>query len=183
MNNNDFTPQNGTPQGTENEQNTTATPEPDMMKNHRPNPDMHPGGNVCPRCGVQLKEGAAFCGNCGLSLQKADGANPVENGGFHPGYHQEQPNTSPWSRPAMPTDVLSVGDYILMMVLFSLPLVGLVLMLYWSFSSAVGPNRKHFARAYLIFYCISLVFSMIMMGIMGSVVSTFVMEEGVGSLF
>ena len=57
----------------------------------------------CPRCGAPLANGATFCGNCGLQLTKQ----------------------------ASGTDVLSVGDYILMMVLFQLPVIGLVLMLYW----------------------------------------------------
>ena len=52
--------------------------------------------------------------------------------------------------------------------------IGLVLMLYWSFGGQVGINRKHFARAYLIFYAISLVLSFVMMGVIGSVTSEIV---------
>lgn len=100
----------------------------------------------CPRCGAPLPDGAAFCGNCGLQMQ----------------------------RPA--ADILSVWDYVLMMVIFSLPVVGLVLMIYWSFSGQTGINRKHFARAYLIFYAISLVLSLFMMGLIGSFTSEIVSE-------
>lgn len=95
----------------------------------------------CPRCGAPITEGATFCGNCGLSLQ----------------------STKP--------DVLSVGDYILMMILFSIPIAGLVLMLYWGFSKNTAPNRKHFARAYLIFYVIQLVLSVAMLGSLTSIVT------------
>ena len=100
----------------------------------------------CLRCGTPLPDGAAFCGNCGLQMQK--------------------------QAPAV--DVLTVWDYVLMMVIFSLPVIGLVLMLYWSFGGQVGINRKHFARAYLIFYAISLVLSFVMMGVIGSVTSEIV---------
>lgn len=102
----------------------------------------------CPRCGAPLTNGATFCGNCGLQLTKQ----------------------------APATDVLSVGDYILMMILFSLPIIGLVLMLYWSFGSQVAANRKNFARAYLIFYAISLVLSLVMMGMIGSLTAGIVSE-------
>ena len=97
------------------------------------------GDNHCPRCGAELPEHAAFCGSCGLNLQPAQ------------------------------ADVLSVGDYVLMMILFSLPVAGLVLMIYWGFGSRVQVNRKHFARAYLIFYAINLVLSLLMLGAIGSI--------------
>ncbi len=96
----------------------------------------------CPRCGAVVPENAIFCGSCGLSLQ--------------------QPKT----------DVLSVGDYLLMMVLFSIPVVGFVLMLYWGFGSRTAVNRKHFARAYLIFYVINMVLSVAMLGALGSLGSS-----------
>lgn len=109
----------------------------------------------CPRCGAPINTGAAFCGNCGLQFEKAQ-------------------------KSAM--DTLSVWDYILMMVIFSLPVVGLVLMLYWGFGSQVAINRKNFARAYLIFYVISMVLSFVMLGALGSLTST-VFESGTASLF
>ncbi|MBE6615083.1 MAG: DUF2116 family Zn-ribbon domain-containing protein [Ruminococcaceae bacterium] len=109
----------------------------------------------CPRCGAPINTGAAFCGNCGLQFEK------VQKSAI---------------------DTLSVWDYILMMVIFSLPVVGLVLMLYWGFGSQVAINRKNFARAYLIFYVISMVLSFVMLGALGSLTST-VFESGTASLF
>ena len=100
----------------------------------------------CPRCGAPMTDGAVFCGNCGLRMQ----------------------------RHVSDVDALSVGDYVLMMVFFSLPVIGLVLMIYWSFSGQTGINRKNFSRAYLIFYGISLVLSFVMMGMLGSVTSEIV---------
>lgn len=107
----------------------------------------------CPRCGTPMENGASFCGNCGLRFTRAKAA-----------------------------DVLSVGDYILMMVLFSVPILGLILMLYWSFSSQMAVNRKNFARAYLIFYVISTVLTFVMFGALGALGTT-IMESGTASLF
>ena len=109
----------------------------------------------CPRCGTPMENGASFCRNCGLQFSKAQ----------KPG-----------------TDTLTVGDYLLMMVLFSLPVVGFVLMLYWGFSAHTAVNRKNFARAYLVFFVISLVLSSLMMGVLGSLTAT-VFESGTTSLF
>lgn len=95
----------------------------------------------CPRCGHIVPENATFCGNCGLPLAPQK------------------------------TDVLSVGDYLLMMMLFSIPVAGLVLMLYWGFSRRTAVNRKHFARAYLIFYVINMVLSVAMLGSLTSLVT------------
>ncbi len=168
MNNNPNVPQE--PEKQAPQENPTPQVNQDFLKNDNPNYESQPYRTpVCPQCGAPLKEGSSFCGNCGYSLLNPNGP------------QQPRPQWKPM--PNVMPDILSVGDYILMMVLFSLPIAGLVLMLYWSFSSAVGPNRKHFARAYLIFYCISLVLSLVMMGVMGSVVSTVIMEEGVASLF
>lgn len=105
----------------------------------------------CPRCGASLPANASFCGNCGLSLR------------------QDEP------------DVLSVGDYVIMLILFSIPVVGLVLMLYWGFGRHTRVNRRHFARAYLIFYVINLLFSMFTLAALGSITAG-VVESGV-SLF
>lgn len=112
-------------------------------------------GPHCPRCGAPVENGAAFCGNCGLQFEKAQ--KPV-------------------------VDTLSMWDYILMMVIFSLPVVGIVLMVYWGFGSQVGSNRKNFARAYLVFYVVSIVLSLLMVGLVGNLTAT-VFESGTASLF
>lgn len=112
------------------------------MNDNEYNAPYPPQEKHCPRCGAVVPENATFCGNCGLPLQRPK------------------------------TDVLSVGDYLLMMVLFSIPIVGLVLMLYWGFSRHTAVNRKHFVRAYLIFYVINMVLSAAMLGALGSLTAS-----------
>jgi len=95
----------------------------------------------CPRCGAPLEANSAFCGNCGLHLCEA---------------------------PKQETDVLSIGDYIVMMLVFCLPIVSFVMMLYWSFGAHVGINRKNFSRAYLIITVISAVITVLFATVFGS---------------
>ncbi|MBQ7922023.1 MAG: zinc ribbon domain-containing protein [Clostridia bacterium] len=99
-------------------------------QNQNENPQGMP---VCPHCGAPVRGEATFCGNCGNALRI----------GFAP----MQQNV----------DTMGIFDYILMMILFTLPIVGVILMLYWSFSSSTGINKKNFARAYLVLYIIQIV--------------------------
>ncbi len=71
--------------------------------------------------------------------------------------------------PRQKADPLSVGDYIVIFILFSLPVVNLVLAIVWSFTEGVNPNRKNFARAYLLLWAIFLVI-FIITGILVSLV-------------
>lgn len=59
---------------------------------------------------------------------------------------------------------LSTGDYIVMFVLFSLPVINLIIALVWGFGSGINPNRKNFAKAWLVMLLIALIAG-IMMGL------------------
>lgn len=52
---------------------------------------------------------------------------------------------------------LSVGDWIITLLLTSIPLVGFVLLLVWAFSSDTHPSKQNWAKAYLIFMLIGFV--------------------------
>jgi len=103
------------------------------------------GYPVCPFCGAPIRSDASFCGNCGRSL----------NGGYVP--VQQVP------------EKVGVFDYILMMIIFSLPIAGIIMMLYWGFSSTVGINRKNFARSYLVLYLIQLILVFMVMMLFGTI--------------
>jgi hypothetical protein len=61
---------------------------------------------------------------------------------------------------------LSVGDYIIMFIVFSLPLINLILALVWGFGSGINPNRKNFAKAWLVMLLIG-----ILIGILAGLVA------------
>ena len=94
----------------------------------------------CPRCGRELPDDALFCGECGMNLA-AGAAYTVP----------------PQSQPRQDAAPLKTGDYVLILFLSSIPLVGLILLLVWSFSEGVNINRRNLCRAQLILMLIGLV--------------------------
>ncbi len=110
-------------------------------------PGEQPQTVYCPRCGKPLPADSVFCGECGTNLKTA------------PETFSAVPQT-----PAAPVDTapLKTSDYLLLHLLNMIPLVGLILMLMWSFSDNVNLNRKNFCRAYLILYAISFVLSIVL---------------------
>lgn len=133
----------------------------------------------CPFCGAVLRDGANFCVSCGRSLRTAQTqSNP--NGYTIPGAAPgSRPNQNPHGTPVPPPqegfrelphhtpidpnvpELLSVLDYFVLFLVTSIPVVGVILALYWGFSSQTGVNRKNFARTILILRVIQYVFMLL----------------------
>ena len=47
---------------------------------------------------------------------------------------------------------LTVGDWIITMILLAIPLVNLIMLIVWAASGSTHPSKKSFAQAYLIFF-------------------------------
>ena len=45
---------------------------------------------------------------------------------------------------------MTVGEWILTFILMSIPLVGIIMMFVWAFSSSTHPSKQAFSKAYLI---------------------------------
>lgn len=52
--------------------------------------------------------------------------------------------------------VISVGQWMLITILFSIPIVNIVLILIWSFSKNTNPNKRNYSRAALIWALIGI---------------------------
>ncbi len=104
-----------------------------------------PGGEkqFCPHCGKALDKNAVFCDNCGTRIGDAI----------------VRPQTP--CKPPEDTSPLKTGEYFLLTFLYSLPLVGLILMIVWSFSDG-NVNRKNLSRAYLIWQVIAIVLGVLL---------------------
>ncbi len=125
----------------------------------------------CPKCGTDMADNAMFCGECGTKFENKSSEpynfnnnqsqqnytnfnsnNQFNNQNYAPNYGNfPNPLTTP----------MSLGEYILTMIIFAIPIAGFIMMIIWSFSSNVNLNKKNFSRASLIFYIISFIISMI----------------------
>lgn len=97
----------------------------------------------CPHCGKALGKDAVFCDSCGTRLGE-------------PVVRPQAP-----CRPTADTAPLKTGEYFLMTFLYSLPFIGFILMIVWSFSDG-NVNRKNLSRAYLIWQIIGTVLVILM---------------------
>ncbi len=69
----------------------------------------------------------------------------------------EKNNSEGYRSPAVMPDTspMSVGSYILMIILTAIPIVGIIMLFVWSFSGSTNLNKKNFARAQLLLMLIS----------------------------
>ena len=58
-------------------------------------------------------------------------------------------------------EVMTMGQWFLTIFLIGIPIVGLILLLVWAFSSNTNPNKKTFAQAWLIWTVIGIVLSFV----------------------
>ena len=123
----------------------------------------------CTECGAKLKDGAAFCSECGAKVPagKQPGAAPETPpqtqaqpaAAEQQTYQPRQTYTVPVSTPPAVQPV-STAYYFWMMLLFAVPVVGLIVCLVTAFSGE-DASRKNFSRAVLIWILVAIVLSII----------------------
>lgn len=89
----------------------------------------------CKNCGAENTEGASYCRNCGAPLKETDHRNYDRNDDYIPEEYKP----------------ISMWGYFGYEILFSIPLVGLILLLVFSFGGTRNKNLKNFARSYFCF--------------------------------
>ena len=57
--------------------------------------------------------------------------------------------------------VLSFGEWIITLILTAIPLVNIVVLLYWAFGANVNLNKKNFSRATLVIAAVGVVIAII----------------------
>ena len=126
----------------------------------------------CENCGKNLPDGAKFCNGCGAKTEPAQPAYAAaEPAPAHlvpppPPYTPPPAQTAYAPQPAAysgqpRTEPLRVGQYIGMLLLMCVPILGVILLFVWSFGGSVNLNKKNYARAMLIVCAIGLILSII----------------------
>lgn len=141
----------------------------------------------CEKCGSSLLEDSKFCGGCGAKTEMQPAYATTQGQSVDPPHtsivaSQTPPSAaSPAARPQTPpaytpqpgVEPLSVGQYIVTLLLMMIPIVGIILLFKWGFSGAVNPNKKNMARAYLIFFAVWFVIILVgggaIMGVLESI--------------
>ena len=113
----------------------------------------------CPYCGVVITPGQAVCGSCGRALpQSAPMQNtapvpPVQN-------YNARPMPTPPSGYSPEYKPLSAWAYIGYNILFSIPIVGFILLIVYALDSG-NINRRNYARSFLLIMLIVFILSLI----------------------
>ena len=63
---------------------------------------------------------------------------------------------------------LSVGDWFIVILITSIPLVGIIMLLVWAFSSNTNVNKANWAKATLLWMVLWGVLALLLFGIMGA---------------
>ena len=95
---------------------------------------------ICKKCGGAVKMEDQFCMHCGMPLEKEESVRE-ENGNDNK------------------AEVLSMGDYLLMLILLAIPVVNFIICILWIISGNGNPNRKNFAKAWLIIAVVGTILS------------------------
>ncbi|MEO7013002.1 MAG: hypothetical protein ABI127_01740 [Dokdonella sp.] len=53
--------------------------------------------------------------------------------------------------------VMSLGDWIITFIILAIPLVNIVMLFVWAFSSTTNPNKSNFCKAYLILALVGII--------------------------
>jgi hypothetical protein len=110
----------------------------------------------CEKCGANLPAGTKFCGGCGAKTETPPAsprpAAPPQTSSVASIAATGQ--TSPAYTPQPGVEPMSVGQYLVTLLLMCVPILGIILMFKWSFGKAVNLNKKNMAKAYLIFFAV-----------------------------
>ena len=67
---------------------------------------------------------------------------------------------------------MTLGDWIITMIVLCIPCVNIIMLFVWAFGSAINPSKKTFCQAMLIFYAIGVVLYVLLLIVGAASMST-----------
>lgn len=107
-----------------------------------------------------------FAGETASSAPESGPVPPPPGAG--PRYATQPPRYTP-SQPAPDKNEMTTGRYLACLILFAIPVVGLVMMFVWGFGSGENVHRRRLARAALLFVALLLVLCVLFSIVMAAV--------------
>jgi hypothetical protein len=74
---------------------------------------------------------------------------------------------------------VSIGEWVVTILIASLPLIGLIMLFVWAFGDGTNPSKKNWAIATLIWFAIAIVLAILFFVIFGAILAS--MFGGMGS--
>ncbi len=74
--------------------------------------------------------------------------------------------------PGTVTQEVTVGEWIITILITAIPLVGLIMLFVWAFGDGAPPSKKNWAIATLIWYAIMIVLAIIFFGVFISIIGS-----------
>lgn len=145
----------------------------------------------CINCGTPLQEGTVFCSNCGSRVDAQQPAQPAQqtyaygsapNGPANTYGAPNGPATA-YSAPVQDLNApMSIGQYMITMLIAAIPVVGFIFLLIWAFSSDTNTNKKNFCRATLIYMAIGIVASILFAAVIIPIIAS-LFSYGLDSMY
>jgi uncharacterized membrane protein YvbJ len=127
----------------------------------------------CSNCGSEVNEGVEFCPSCGARVGNSAGAQYTQQQYSQPQYTQPQQAQYVYQNPAtsdpnMDYTPISMWGYFGYEILFSIPCVGFIMLLIFSFGGTKNINLRNFARSYFCFLIVVVILVAIFTAIAGA---------------
>lgn len=138
---------------------------------------------ICKKCGGEINVGEKFCQRCGNPVETQQQTDSNYNtGAYDPNTYSAQPNNinaaynnrNKFNVNDIPLEYkpISMWGYFGYEILFSIPVVGFILLLVFAFGGTQNINLKNFARSYFCFLIIAVVLLIIIVAIAGGLAAT-----------
>ena len=128
----------------------------------------------CRNCGTSLEDDAKFCTSCGFPIevntnaQSQQATTQAQPQILSQSYQSQHPQyQSTYVSSDIQNDPLSVGEWMLTILVLAIPIVNLVMLFVWAFGSG-NISRKNYCKASLIFAAIFIVIYILLLAIVGT---------------